>query len=242
MTIVVEESQDVLVEGLFTALKQGPNSLICAYIANGASVRVRDAEHRYPLHYWILRKYDQRDLLPFDSKALALFSPDPEIINSLDNSGCSPLSLAIAYDVVCWTRASGVNQPDYECILPPFEMIRFPNSQITKELLDRGGALSNLRRNGYTPWHSLASSVYSSAQNYPGLSADLDYVTFLLVVRNFWMVGGLDLNLRDPEGRTGLDIFCDRFDLGTLRFRKEDFPMMLEQLKSIGCKRSSDMK
>jgi hypothetical protein len=236
---------------LFESCKDGSDVGIQIAIDQGANPEVLNEKDQYPIHVWmykIARKVNMKsNHLKKAFKSMELLLPSKStlaLLDSLDSDFSSPLSLGIIGDVRSWCIIKGLFNPAHEYQLPEkLNDIKIQQSAITSKLIRWGGTLKHLKRNEMTPWHHIASTVYSakdSNQTIAGFSVEKDtkllILSLALIIRDFRMIGKMDLNTKDKLGRTGLDILSERFELEDVDLSEEDFEMLIGQLKEAGCK------
>jgi hypothetical protein len=241
--------QNPLDAKLFEACADGRDIAIPDLVNQGANPNSKNNLDQYPIHVW-MRKVARKVNIKKNHLGNALDSLsklvsrqyEHELINHLDTEYCTPLSLGIVGDVRSYCILKGFFNASYKYDpLKKLENVR--KSRITEELERLGGTLRDVKRDGRTPWHYIASIVYQSKENelsIPGFGSDqstpLLIVVLVLVIREFHRIGRMDLNARDSKGMTGLDILSMRYEQEDVQLSEADFSLLVDKLREAGCK------
>jgi hypothetical protein len=240
---------------LFEACEEGRDVGIETYLRDGASPMAINDHAQYPIHVWMYRMARKINLKKnhleraLETMDRLIPSDSSHVVNHLDDSYCSPLSLGIISDVRAYCVVKGLFNPLHAHKFKiPLTHHNVRSSPVTERLMSKYGAtLEDVKLQGRNPWHYIASIIYSEKHaSIPGFSIEKDtqllIIPLALIIWRFQKVGRMNINERDAKGKTGLDILCERFDKEDVNMSEADFQVLKTTLIEAGCKESRHLK
>jgi hypothetical protein len=243
------ETLERLTKDLFTAASNADHLSIALFQISGTNTKSKNENDQYPIHCWMLKMAERLKIEPFEFQTMRNLLPSSHrksMLNHVDALLCTPLSIAITHDVFTWSVFNGFYIQDKRPVTLPVQHIQIKPSEMTSELLQYGATLQDVNRNGYTPWHGLATYIFSREHpNIPGIRLDEHFplliIVVVMIVKTFKVVGRMNLNAKDLLGRTGLDYLKERFSKGLLLLSRTDYVDLVRFLTKIGCRFSHQL-
>jgi ankyrin repeat protein len=233
-----EEIDELSLEFMVT-IKERNYLKAIALLYSGADPNILNQEQQNPFQFLCLSTCSNIEIEKLALTLLDAIWPRirrKETFNNLDLFGDTPLSIMLTRDVWAWSERNAFPNNRERPNVQPIKRIVAGSNEITKRMLKNGASLKDIiRPDGFTPWHTLASRLFSN-KLIPGFTGDMHPIIAVLIVRSYKIEGNLDLNLRNSQGQTGLDILKMRKRTRNLScISDDDFDFFVDELKILGC-------